>query len=154
MSKEQILGGYLNTVYFGRGAYGDRGCGAGVLPQARREAQPGPVRGAGRDRQSPATSTRPSGSKQAADLLERFQYVLKQHGRQGGDADGRRTHPIYSKLPKFAAVKQDSRLGGSKGFLLNMVKQELLAKGYTDEQICGGGLKVGRPLTRPPRTQW
>jgi membrane peptidoglycan carboxypeptidase len=39
-------------------------------------------------------------------------------------------------------VKSDSRLGGPKGFLLKMVQDELKTKGFTEDEINGGGLTV------------
>ena len=47
-SKDEILEFYLNTVYFGRGAYGVEAAAAGVLRQARDAAEPGRVDRAGR----------------------------------------------------------------------------------------------------------
>ena len=53
-SKEQILEGYLNTIYFGRGAYGIAGGLAGLLRHPRQGPQP-----ASRRPCSPASSTTP-----------------------------------------------------------------------------------------------
>ncbi|MDQ7992596.1 MAG: penicillin-binding transpeptidase domain-containing protein, partial [Propionicimonas sp.] len=49
---------------------------------------------------------------------------------------------IYRELPEFPEVKKDSAMGGPKGFLLEMVKSELLANGFSEEQINGGGLRI------------
>ena len=49
---------------------------------------------------------------------------------------------IYAELPEFPKVERDSQFGGPKGFLLNMVQDELKAKGFTEEQINGGGLSI------------
>ena len=47
-SKDQILEDYLNTIYFGRGAYGIQAACEGVLRQDVEQAHPGAGRGAGR----------------------------------------------------------------------------------------------------------
>lgn len=141
MSKEQILEGYLNTVYFGRGAYGIEAAAqayfkksAGKLDLAQSVALAAILN-------SPGNLDPAAGDKQAADLLERYQYTLNGMVELGNITEAERTE-IYYELPKFPKVAKDSRLGGPKGFLLNMVEKELLANGFTEEQINGGGLKV------------
>ena len=139
--KEQILEGYLNTVYFGRGAYGIQaaskayfGVDAKKLDLAQSVALVSLIN-------APNLLDPHKGEKQAADLLERYQYTLNEMV-----ANGFLTAPekdaIYSKLPKFPNIKKDSRFGGPKGFLLNMVRDELLAEGLDEAKVDGGGLKI------------
>ena len=141
MSKEEILAGYLNTVYFGRGAYGIEAAAqayfnkpAAKLTLAQSVALAAIVN-------SPGNLDPANGDKQAADLLERYQYTLNGMVEMGKLTAEEKTK-IYSSLPKFAKVNDDSRMGGQKGFLLIAVKNELRSKGFSDEQIEGGGLKV------------
>ncbi|MGC3995015.1 MAG: transglycosylase domain-containing protein [Propionicimonas sp.] len=141
LSKQDILEGYLNTVYFGRGAYGIEAAAqayfkvsAAKLTLAQSVALAAIVN-------SPGNLDPANGDQQAADLLERYQYTLNGMVDMGAITASERAE-IYDKLPKFPKVAKDSAFGGPKGFLLTMVKNELLAKGFTEEQINGGGLKV------------
>jgi membrane peptidoglycan carboxypeptidase len=141
MTKEQILEGYLNTVYFGRGSYGIEAAArayfnkpASKLTLAQSVALASIVN-------SPGNLDPANGDKQAADLLERYQYTLNGMVEMGKLTAAQKAE-IYSTLPKFAKVNDDSRLGGQKGFLLTVVRKELLARDFTEEQIEGGGLKI------------
>lgn len=141
MSKEDILAGYLNTVYFGRGTYGIEaaaqayfGKSAAKLDLAQSVALAAIVN-------SPGNLDPANGEKQAADLLERYQYTLNGMVELGTITESQRDE-VYSELPKFPKRSSDSRLGGPKGFLLTMVEKELLAQGFTEQEINGGGLKV------------
>lgn len=141
LSKEEILTGYLNTVYFGRGAYGIEaasqtffGKPAAKLTQPQAIALTAMVN-------NPGMLDPAKGKKQAADLLERYQYTINGLVEMGKLTEAQKAE-IYWQLPKFPKLERDSQLGGPKGFLLDMVEDELKAKGFTDEQIAGGGLKI------------
>lgn len=141
LTKEQILTGYLNTVYFGRGAYGIQAAAhayfnkdASKLDLAESVALAAIVNLPGR--LDPAT-----GAQAKSDLLQRYQYILNGMVDMGVITASQRAE-VYTKLPAFPKVATDSRMGGPKGFLLQMVQDELRAKGFTDDQINGGGLKV------------
>jgi membrane peptidoglycan carboxypeptidase len=141
LPKEDILARYLNAVYFGRGAYGIQAAAqayfkknASKLDLAESVALAAIVNLPGR--LDPAT-----GDNAAADLLERYQYILNNMERMGKITSAERT-AIYYTLPKFPEVQTNSQLGGTKGFLLKMVEKEMLAKGFTDDQVAGGGLKI------------
>ena len=141
LSKEQILEGYLNTVYFGRGAYGVQAASLAFFnkPVAKlNDAQAIALTAMAND---PGNLDPSRGDKQAADLLERYQYTINGLVEMGKMTDAEKAK-IYYELPKFPKVERDSQFGGPKGYLLNMVQEELRAKGFTDQQISGGGLNI------------
>ncbi|MFT4227425.1 transglycosylase domain-containing protein [Micropruina sp.] len=141
LSKEQILEGYLNTVYFGRGAYGVEAASLAFFnkPVAKlNDAQAIALTAMAND---PGNLDPSRGDKQAADLLERYQYTINGLVEMGKMTDAEKAK-IYYELPKFPKVERDSQFGGPKGYLLNMVQEELRAKGFTDQQISGGGLNI------------
>jgi membrane peptidoglycan carboxypeptidase len=141
LSKQDILEGYLNTVYFGRGAYGIEAAAqayfkvpAAKLTLAQSVALAAIVN-------SPGNLDPANGKQATADLLQRYQYTLNGMVELKTITSEQRD-ATYTKLPKFPKQAKDSTYGGPKGFLLNMVRNELIANGFTESQINGGGLKV------------
>jgi membrane peptidoglycan carboxypeptidase len=141
LSKEEILQRYLNTVYFGRGAYGMEAASQAYFGVASKKLDLAQSAALVSIVNSPSNLDPRNGDQQAADLLERYQYTLNGLVEMGKITDAQRLE-IYSELPKFPKIAQDSQLGGPKGFLLSMVQDELRTLGFTDDQIAGGGLKV------------
>ncbi len=141
LSKEQILENYLNTVYFGRGAYGIEaaaqvyfGVGAADLTLQQSIALAAVIN-------SPGNLDPARGEKQAADLLERYQYIVNQMVKVGYLTESEKGE-LYLSLPVFPTLPSDSRYGGPKGFLLQKVDRELQGAGFTSAQIHGGGLSI------------
>jgi membrane peptidoglycan carboxypeptidase len=140
-TKEDVLSGYLNTIYFGRNAYGiqaaaDAFFGVGAeeltLPQSAALAaiinQPSAL--------DPANG---EASRQA--LLERYNYVLDGMLELGTITQA--DHDQYfNQLPEFPEIAVDDVYGGPNGFLIKMATDELEANGFTAEQISGGGLTI------------
>lgn len=141
LSKEQILEGYLNTVYFGRGAYGIEAAAKTYFKKTSSKLDLAESVALSAIVNSPGNLDPAAGDKQAADLLERYQYALNGMVEMGMITAAQRAE-VYDTLPKFQPKNDTARLGGQTGFLLNLVEQELKAKGFTDEQITGGGLKI------------
>ncbi|MDQ7992826.1 MAG: biosynthetic peptidoglycan transglycosylase, partial [Propionicimonas sp.] len=75
-SKEQILEGYLNTVYFGRGAYGIEAASQAYFGKPQSELDLAESVALAAIVNSPGNLDPANGDKHAADLLERYQYTL------------------------------------------------------------------------------
>ena len=125
-SKDEILMMYLNTIYYGHGAYGIEaaaqayfGKPAAKLTDAQAIALTSIVN-------NPGNLDPAKGDKQAADLLERYQYTINGMVEMGTMTEAQKNE-IYAELPEFPKVERDSQFGGPKGFLLNMVQDELKA---------------------------
>jgi len=139
--KREILEGYLNTVYFGRGAYGLQSAAKAyfaidaaelTVPQAAVLAAV--LRG-------PALYD-PSDEDNVERLRERYNYVLRSMVETGAltQAEANR---YLDNLPEFPEIKRSDRYGGPTGFLMHMVQDELkTVAGLTEAQIAGGGLTV------------
>lgn len=141
LSKEQILEGYLNAVYFGRGAYGLQtasqaffGIDAKDLNYPQAIALTAMINDPGR--LDPL-----QGDKQRADLLERYQYTINQLVKTDKITEAQKAE-WYTTLPEFPAIKRDARFAGPSGYLLKMVQDELRASGFEDSEINGGGLQI------------
>ncbi len=141
MSKDQILEGYLNTVYFGRGAYGIEAAAQTYFKTPASKLSVDQAAALAAIVNSPGNLDPSEGSKEAADLLERYQYTLNGMVEMGKITAAQKT-AVYNRLPVFQPVNNTSRLGGQKGFLLKLVENELKTKGFSEGDITGGGLKI------------
>jgi len=142
MSKDEILEGYLNTIYFGRGAYGIQAAARAYFdePAKKLTVREGAVLA--------AVLNSPGGLDPAIDksnrpeLLARYQYVLDGMA-SSGTLDAAKAAKMGRHLPKLAKPEDTGNtLGGQKGFLLDLVEDQLDEQGFTNDEIYGGGLKV------------
>lgn len=139
--KEQILEGYLNTVYYGRGAYGIQAAAKAFFDKeaSALTLQESLVLAAIVN--SPGTMDPALGDKQRQNLLERYQYLINQMVDQGKLTEADKA-AIYFTLPAFPEVKKDPRFGGTDGYLMKVVSDELKRLGLDEATINGGGLTV------------
>jgi len=147
MSKPRILQGYLNTIYFGRGAYGIEAAAEayfGVHAHDLNLKQSAVLASVLND----PYGLDPANGKQAeAALKARYDYVLS-----GMVTMGKLTAAQAAKaersLPAFPKMQTSNQYGGQKGHALTLVRNELTALGFTPQQIEGGGLRVTTTLTQ------
>lgn len=144
-SKDQVLEDYLNTIYFGRGAYGIEaasrayfGHGAAELSMAEGIALAGMI-------QSPGNYEPMLFPDR---LQERFDYVLEGMQEQGWVSQ---EEAEWITMPEFLPVSKVNRYGGQSGYIASEVRKELKEAGFTDMQIESGGLRI--ITTIDPRAQ-
>ncbi|HET6866319.1 MAG TPA: transglycosylase domain-containing protein, partial [Solirubrobacteraceae bacterium] len=136
-SKDQILENYLNTIYFGRSAYGVEtasqayfGVPASKLDLSQSALLAAIIRSPGL--YDPVT--------QKANAEARMSYVLDGMLKEGWITQDQRDKATF---PKIAKQRTSNRFGGTNGYLLKVVRQEVIAKaGLTDADIDRGGLKI------------
>jgi penicillin-binding protein 1A len=138
-SKDRILTAYLNTIYFGNGAYGveqaaqtyfHHGAGPGKLSLAEAALLAGIP--------SDPTAYDPATNPQAA--KERRDLVLQQMLDQGDISAAAYSRAVARPLPR----REDIHLPGDEGpaqYFANYVKQQLVNR-YGSGRVFGGGLKV------------
>lgn len=139
--KTEILTGYLNTIYFGRGAYGIEAASRAYFntPAAKLTLPQAAVLASVLNNPSLFD---PSGGKQNVNrLLDRYRYVLAGM-LEMNTITGAQHDAAAAALPKFPDVPVSNRYGGPQGFLMKMVEAELADRGFTESQINGGGLNV------------
>jgi membrane peptidoglycan carboxypeptidase len=147
-SKDEILEGYLNTIYFGRGAYGIEAAAQiwfGVHAKDLNLRQSVVLASV---INNPTQFDPANGEANAAAMLGRMRHVLdgmiemgKITAAEGDDA--------AAELPVFPKTKGQAVLGGQTGHAMDLVKKELVRLGVaTQAQIDGGGLKVYTTLSR------
>lgn len=148
LSKDEILERYLNTVYYGRGAYGLQAASKAYFGIDAKDLNLQQSVALTAIINSPGNLDPARGDAHRRDLLERYQYVLNQMVKLNYITDAQRSE-IYTTLPDFPKLESaDSRWGGPKGHLLKMVQDELKAAGFDEAQIEGGGLKVTTTIDR------
>ncbi|HEX6150150.1 MAG TPA: transglycosylase domain-containing protein [Nocardioides sp.] len=147
VSKEQILEGYLNTIYFGRGAYGIQAASKAYFDVEAKDLslkQSAVLASVVND----PNDLDPGQGKQARqDLKERYAYVLDAMAEEGM-ISAEKAERSARRLPTFPELEQESQYGGQRGHVLTMVRKELLRLGYSEEEIEGGGLRVTTTFTQ------
>ncbi|MFC4785910.1 transglycosylase domain-containing protein [Nocardioides sp. MAHUQ-72] len=147
LSKSQILEGYLNTIYFGRGAYGVQAASRAYFDKDAKDLSLREAAVLASVLNNPTLFDPANGKDARANLKERYAYVLNGMADQGNiSAD--QAEKAEKRLPVFPEIEAQSQYGGQKGHMLSMVRDELHELGFTDEQIDGGGLRVTTTFTK------
>ena len=142
-TKKEILDSYLNTVYFGRGAYGIDaasqaffGKGAASLTISESALLAGIL---------PAPSAYdPAVSPQTA--KDRWARVLQFMAEDGYITEQERSAAVF---PTTVEDTQTETYGGSNGYLLQMVRAELRDSAkLTDDQIDAGGYQIVTTISK------
>jgi membrane peptidoglycan carboxypeptidase len=139
-SKEDILQGYLNTIYFGHGAYGVQAASQAYFKVDAKKLSVPQAAVLASVINNP-TAFDPDEKDNRARLLDRYRYVIGSMA-ETGDITAEQAAKYSRSLPKFPKVSVNERYGGPNGFLLKMVEQELSTAGFTSSDIQGGGLRI------------
>jgi membrane peptidoglycan carboxypeptidase len=146
-SKEQILEGYLNTIYFGRGAYGVQAAAKAYFDKEAKDLDLKESVVIASLLNDPNDLDPGNGKRAKKELKFRYAGVLNDMA-EVGTISAEEADRAARKLPPFPEIPEDSQYGQQRGHVLTMVRQELLELGYTDEQIDGGGLRVTTTFTQ------
>ena len=135
-SKERILEDYLNTIYFGRGAYGIEAASEAYFgkPASQLSTREGAVLAS--LIRSPAGYS-PEDNKDR--LVGRFGYVLDGMVDKGWLSQKRRER---QRFPVIVAKGKGNRLSGDTGFMVDMVRKEMARLGFNEDQIARGGYRI------------
>ena len=151
LSKDQIFENYLNTIYFGRGAYGVEtgaqvyfGKSADQLNTAESAVLASILR-------SPGYYDPNYRKGNEERLLARYKYVLnnlvKSKWLSKADAE-----KLSKKLPPIRPRVTSGQYFGNKGHLIEAVRKELNSIGFPDDQLMVGGLVVRTTLDKTAQT--
>jgi len=147
LSKEDVLEGYLNTIYFGRGAYGVQAAAKAYFEVDAKDLslkQSAVLASVLND----PNDLDPANSRAAKrELRGRFQYVIDSMADMG-EIDDDEAERARRQLPFFPEVESESAYGEQRGHVLQMVKTELLRLGFSEQEITGGGLEVTTTFTK------
>jgi membrane peptidoglycan carboxypeptidase len=135
--KQDILDDYMNTIYFGRGAFGIQAAAQAYYHKDAKDltlSEAALLAGV-----IPAPSNYDPEAKLTA-ATERWNYVLDGMEKMGTLAAVERAELVF---PEWFPYEVPETYAGPQGYLLEMVRQELLTKGgLTESQIGSAGLKI------------
>jgi len=144
-SKEDVLEGYLNTIYFGRGAYGIEAASRAYFGHSASELTIAEGTALAAVIQSPGDY---EPELFPAALQSRFDYVVDGLVQQGVLTD---EEAAAMELPAFSPRSFENKFGGQTGYLSAMISKELADAGFSEPDISAGGLQV--VTTIDPRAQ-
>ena len=139
LTKDQIFENYLNTIYFGRGAYGVETASQQYFNRSASQltlAQSAVIASVLR---SPGYYDPQYGANNLKRLQGRFQYVINGMVKAGW-LDKATAEKV--KFPTIMPGTKEGSLSGPRGYLIEMVRAELVKRGFSDDQLMKGGLIV------------
>ena len=140
-SKDEILEGYLNTIYFGRGAYGVKTAAKAYFGKDVAQLTVAESAVLASVMNAPSLFDPALGSKQAANLTNRMGYVLDGMVTMGWLPAADRG--AITGLPKIAAKGPSRALSGPTGYIVAAVRAELIGRlKLSDDDIDRGGLRI------------
>ncbi|MEZ5086483.1 MAG: transglycosylase domain-containing protein [Tessaracoccus sp.] len=141
VSKEEVLAGYLNTIYFGRGAYGLQAASRSYFLKDAEDLTLSEAAVLAAILNNPAAMNPSDGEDKRQNLLNRYNYVL-----DGMLEMGTITQAEYDetrgRLPEFPEVPLNNRYGGTNGYLMKAVEREMEQLGFDESETQGGGLRI------------
>ena len=140
LSKQEILEGYLNTIYFGNGAYGLEVASQTYFRKPAKELSVPEAAALATIINNPYAFD-PYSENGKDNMLPRYNYVIDgmvTMGTLGADEAAK----YLDKLPEFEKKRDVNRYGGTKGYLMSSVEKQLKALEFSDTAINGGGLKI------------
>jgi len=140
LSKKQILEGYLNTIYFGNGSYGIQVASQNYFGKPASQLNYAQSALLATIINSPSYYD-PYAEGAQARIQPRFNYVLD--GMVKSKAiTAEEAAAFADKIPDVKDKKDLNRFGGTKGYLLSTVKDEMAKLQFDPSQVEGGGLRI------------
>ena len=139
LSKDEIFGNYLNTIYFGRGSYGVQTASQQYFNRTVDQLSTSQAIVLASILRSPGLYD-PAFNKDNRPRLEgRFAYVVKGMTEKGWLTE---KEAAKLKIPYIAPRATSGSLSGPKGHIIEAVRKDLIKFGFTEDQIMVGGLVV------------
>ena len=138
--KKEILGDYLNTVYYGRGAYGIEAASKAFFGHPAKDMSPSEAALLAGILPSPSAWDPAENPEKAQ---ERWSRVLQFMADDGYITQEQYNTAKQAGMPHTIEPQTKQVYAGSNGYLLQMVRTELQDKaGLSPEQIDTGGFKI------------
>lgn len=136
VSKDKILEDYLNTIYFGRGAYGIETAANQYFGEDTNQLT------IAQSAMLAAIIQAPNGlapESNMSGLKARWNYVLDGMVTQGWLAKAKRDELKFPKIRKYSLP---NAFAGPNGFLLEQARQALYKQGVTEDELNRAGYRV------------
>ena len=135
--KSQVLCNYMNTIYLGRGAYGIQAAAKAYFNKDAKDLTLSEAAMLAGIIPAPSAWTPDVNAKQAQ---KRFKRVLNIMSEDGYITTKQKQEAAF---PQVAEMQQNNEMSGPNGYLLTMVKNELLkTKAFDEEDLETGGYKI------------
>ena len=140
-TKDEVLEDYLNTIYFGRGAYGIQAASQAYFGKDVEDLSVAEGAVLAAVIRAPSSYDPEEGKDAKAALDSRvFDYVIPGMVEQGWLDEAQAAD--IRRLPKLQDPQALNSYEGQTGYILDMVRDELKELGFDKEQIDAGGLRV------------
>ncbi|MFH8293535.1 transglycosylase domain-containing protein [Streptomyces sp. NPDC018059] len=156
VSKEDIMAGYLNTAYYGRGAYGIQAAARAYFDKEATDLDPSEcallatvLKGAtyydpaGYPEIDPAANQKDN----TARAKKRWEWILDEEVKDGHLTEAQRNK--YKVFPKLQNPRSNTQLGGQTGYLVDLAKAYVIRNtDITAERLQQGGYEIHTTFER------
>ncbi|WP_221348923.1 transglycosylase domain-containing protein [Streptomyces beigongshangae] len=153
VEKEDIMAGYLNSAYYGRGAYGIQAAARTYFNENAKDLDPSQcaflaavLKGAtyydpaGAESIDPAAT--PAANRERAE--KRWSWILSEMVKDGHLEQSERAR--YTEFPKLQSPRSNAQLSGQIGYLVDLAKGYIVKNsdktGITEKRLREGGYEI------------
>ncbi|GAA4115691.1 transglycosylase domain-containing protein [Knoellia locipacati] len=149
-SKDQILENYLNTIYYGRGAYGIQTASKAYFGKDVSKITPAEGAFLASAIRGPSFYDPRLGPSQTKNAQTRSSYILDAMVKEGWLTPQQRAAATF---PKSFVKYTPPSVGGTNGYLVQLVKDELIKKVKVSEgDISSDGLRIVTTIDKAKQT--
>ena len=145
LSKDQIFEDYLNTIYFGRGAYGVQTGSQVFFGRTVNQLSISQAAVLASILNAPGYYDPANGPRYLARLMDRWNYVLDGMEKEKWITPARRAKQVF---PFILPRVSPGSLAGPKGYVISWIENQLQQFGFTQDQLLQGGLVVKTTLVK------
>ena len=145
LSKDQIFEDYLNTIYFGRGAYGVQTGSEVFFNRTVNQLNVSQAAVLASILNAPGYYDPANGPSYLARLKARWQYVLDGMVKAKWLTKAQEAQQVFPYIqPRVAS----GSLAGPKGYVISWIENQLQQFGFTQDQLLQGGVVVKTTLVK------
>ena len=145
LSKDEILENYLNTIYYGRGAYGIQTAAKAYFDKDAADLGPAESAVLASVIRGPSLYDPQLGDEQRTNAETRSSYILDAMVDQGWLTADQRADATFPEVREY----EPKQFNGVNGYAVDLIKRELVDKhGLTESDIQRGGLRIVSTIDR------